>query len=150
MSTALQREPLVLESDAAIRLASAAHEKFETRWGLMLVIFMRVLAALWIVQGLREWSMFLLPPDELFARLSAGQTAAVIYFAVVDLLAAVGLWLATPWGGVLWLFAAVSQIVVAGFLNRMFTPLYIAIDLLCIALYFVLTWRASLHMRERR
>ena len=39
--------------------------------------------------------------------------SAVIFFGVLDLVAAVGLWLATPWGGVLWLLAAVSQIFVA-------------------------------------
>ena len=29
----------------------SAREQIETRWGLILVIFMRLLAALWILQG---------------------------------------------------------------------------------------------------
>ena len=32
---------------------------------------------------------------------------------MIDLLAAVGMWLATPWGGVLWLLVTLSQIAVA-------------------------------------
>ena len=31
---------------------------------------------------------------------------SIVFFAAVDLLAAVGLWLAAPWGGVLWLLCA--------------------------------------------
>lgn len=137
------REPEPFQSDAAIRLGLTAREQFETRWGLILVIYMRILAALWVLQGLREWSMFMMPQDELFDRLSSGQTSAVMYFAVFDLLAAVGLWLATPWGGVLWLFAAISQVFVAVTVERVFTQAWIAIDLLLIAIYFGLTWQAS-------
>ncbi len=131
------------ESDAAIRVGLSARDQYATRWGLILVVYMRLLAVLWILQGLREWSMFVLPHDAVFDRLSAGQTSAVIYFAVIDLLAAVGLWLATPWGGVLWLFAAVSQIFVAAAVGHVFTPLWIAIDICLIAIYFGLTWQAS-------
>ena len=34
---------------------------------------------------------------------------ATIFFAVIDLVAAVGLWLAAAWGAVVWLTAAVSM-----------------------------------------
>ncbi len=149
MSATAPRELVPFESDAAIRVGLTAREQFETRWGLILVIYMRLLAALWILQGLREWSMFLLPRDEVFDRLSTGQTSAVMYFAVFDLLAAVGLWLATPWGGVLWLFAAISQIFVAVTVDRVFTIAWVGIDLLLIAIYFALTWQASRVFRSR-
>ena len=148
MSATSPRDPVPFESDAAIRVGMTAREQFETRWGLILVIYMRILAALWILQGLREWSMFMLPRDEVFDRLSTGQTSAVMYFAVFDLLAAVGLWLATPWGGVLWLFAAISQIFVAVTVDRVFTTAWIAIDLVLIAVYFGLTWQASRLARQ--
>jgi hypothetical protein len=39
--------------------------------------------------------------EPLFDNLPPLRIAAVIYFAVFDLVAAVGLWLATPWGGVI-------------------------------------------------
>ena len=41
----------------------------------------------------------------------AWQTAT-IYFAVIELVAAVGLWLATPWGAVVWLTTVVSMAVI--------------------------------------
>ena len=37
------------------------------------------------------------------------QASAVIFFALADLLAAIGLWLATPWGGVLWLVVVAAE-----------------------------------------
>jgi hypothetical protein len=44
-----------------------------------------------------QWSAILLPSEPLFDNLPPLRIAAVIYFAVFDLVAAVGLWLATPW-----------------------------------------------------
>lgn len=131
------------QAEAAIRLGVSAREARETRWGLVLVVFMRLLAGVWIVQGLAQWAGFLIPVDALFDHLTTGRAGAVIFFSVLDLLAAVGLWLATPWGGVLWLFAALSQILVAMALPHFFTPAWIAVDGILIMLYFALTWRAG-------
>ena len=41
-----------------------------------------------------------------FPDVSAAVVAATIFFAVLDLVAAVGLWLVAPWGGVVWLLTA--------------------------------------------
>ena len=131
------------QPEAAIRLGVSPREASETRWGLILVIFMRLLAAIWITQGLAQWAGFLLPADALFDHLTTGRAAAVIFFSVLDLLAAVGLWLATPWGGVLWLFAALSQILVAVAVPHFFTLAWIGVDVVLVALYFALTWRAG-------
>ena len=49
----------------------------------------------------------------------AWQTAT-IYFAVIELVAAVGLWLATPWGAVVWLTTVVSMAVI----ELMFPEIY--------------------------
>ncbi len=137
------REMLPSEPDAAIRVGMSAREQIETRWGLILVIFMRLLAALWILQGLSEWASFMLPRGAVFDHMSKSQTAAIMFFAVIDFLAAVGLWLATPWGGVLWLFAAVAQVLVAIGVKHSFSPAWVACDLALIAFYFVLTWQAA-------
>ena len=136
-------KPEVFEPEAAIRLGVTPREANETRWGLILVIFMRFLAGLWIIQGLMQWAVFLVPPDALFDRQSTARTAAVIFFSVLDLLAAVGLWLATPWGGVLWLFAAVAQIMVAIMLAHFFAYAWIGVDGVLVAIYFILTWQAG-------
>lgn len=137
------REILPYEPDAAIRVGLTVREQNETRWGLILVIFMRLLAALWILQGLSDWASFMLPRVAVFDHMTKSQTAAVMFFAVVDLLAAVGLWLATPWGGVLWLFAAVAQILLAFGVKHGFSTLWVGFDVVLIALYFALTWQAS-------
>jgi hypothetical protein len=67
----------------------------------------------------------------------------VIFFAIVDLLAAVGLWLATPWGGALWLFAASSQIFVVAALPQFFSPLWGLANVALILVYFAITWQAG-------
>ena len=104
---------------------------------------MRLLAVLWIVQGLLQWSAFMMPHDDLFDHLRMTQSAAVMFFSVIDFLAAVGLWLATPWGGVLWLFAAISQVFVAVSVREVIAPSWIASDTVLIVLYFALTFQAG-------
>jgi len=137
------REAVAYESDAAIRIGVTAREQVETRWGLILVIFMRLLAALWILQGLLQWSLFMLPGEAIFDRLPKLHSGAIMFFAVIDLLAAVGLWLATPWGGVLWLLATISQIFVALTISHVFNDAWIVADVVLIVIYFALTWQAG-------
>lgn len=132
------------DSGAAIRLGEGARNvSEETSWGVVLVIFMRALAALWALQGLMQWVTILLPGEPLFDKVTPTWGAAVIFFAVLDLVAAVGLWLATPWGGVIWLFGAIAQIFVALALPNFFSMLWISADLVLIVIYFVLTWQAG-------
>jgi hypothetical protein len=132
------------DSGAAIHLCEPARvASEENRAGLFLVVFKRLLAGLWVIQGLWQWSAILLPPEPLFDNVSAPRGAAVIFFATVNLVAAVGLWLATPWGGVIWLLGAIAQILVALALPGFFSILWIGANIVLIVIYFVLTWRAS-------
>lgn len=136
---------------AAIRIGEKARDPRATRWGLLLVIFMRVAAALWILQGLVQWQIVLTAPSDLFSRVPTATSVAIVYFAVMDLLAAVGLWLATPWGGILWLLVALSQIVVAFALPDFFGGgrLVVLLDALLIALYLFLTYEAGREPQRR-
>jgi hypothetical protein len=43
-----------------------------------------------------------------------------VFFAVIDLVAAVGLWLAAAWGAVVWLTAVVSMAVVEVFFPQVY------------------------------
>lgn len=115
------------------------------RWGLYLVIFMRVTAALWFVQGLMQWRMILAPEDAALDVLPALEAAAIVFFAIMNLLAAVGLWLAVPWGGVLWLFAVSAQMFMIGFLPGLIEGgrLMLALDVTLVVAYFVLSWYAA-------
>jgi hypothetical protein len=132
------------DSGVAIHLGEPARVAGEeNQAGLVFVLFKRLLAGLWVVQGLLQWSAILLPPEPLFDKVSALRGAAVIFFATVNLVAAVGLWLATPWGGVIWFFCAIVQIIVALALPGFFSILWIGADVVLIVTYFVLMWRAG-------
>ncbi len=115
------------------------------RWGLYLVIFMRVTAALWLLQGLMQWRVILAPEASPLDAMPSLQAAAVIFFAITNLLAAVGLWLAVPWGGVLWLFTVSAQMFMIGFLPGLIDGgrLMLALDVALVVSYFVLSWYAA-------
>lgn len=74
--------------------------------------------------------------------------AATVYFAVIELVAAVGLWLATPWGAVVWLTTVVSMAVI----ELMFPGIYggslivVGVEAFMLAAYLALAWMAA---RER-
>jgi len=132
------------DSGAAIRLGEPARiVGEENRAGLLLVVFMRLLAGLWVIQGLLQWSAILLPSEPLFDNVSALRGGAVIFFAIYDLVAAVGLWLAAPWGGIIWLLGAIAQIFVALWLPGFFSLLWIGANVILIVIYFGLTWQAG-------
>jgi hypothetical protein len=140
-----------------IRLGDPGPANESTSWGILLTRFMRVIALFWLLQGIMQWYVVLTAPKPLFETLPTGAAMAVIFFAVLDLVAGVGLWLATPWGGVLWLLIASAQIFVTLTVPGFFAGGYylIAIDLVLIALYFALTFAAgrdseAVAMRDRR
>ena len=112
---------------------------------MALVVFMRAIAALWLLQGLGHWVRVLAPGLPLFVTLPMSAAYLVIIFAVTDLIAAIGLWLLAPWGGVLWLLAAATQIFVAVAIPNFFPGgrAVAAVDAVLIAAYFVLTWLAA-------
>ena len=131
----------------AIKLQSKASAKAQraTRWHLMLVAFMRIVAALWLLQGLVHWHDILVPVPSALETLPPPRAAGLVIFAVLDLVAAVGLWLATPWGGVLWILAAAAQMATIA-LARDFFPsgeVRALIDAVLILAYLVLTYRAG-------
>ncbi len=130
--------------DAGIRRSLAPRA---VRWSLILVWFMRVVALLWITKGLSAWAALLgigsasVP----FEARPTGYQATVIYFAVIDLVAAVGLWLTSTWGGVLWLLAIMSHLILA-----VFFPFYVAGGVVLIGLfvafilgYLTISWLAA-------
>ncbi len=121
--------------------------KAQTRWDVVLVWFMRVTALLWLAKGLATWGeiLDLIPGRTPFADLTLGRQSAIVYFAVIDFVAAVGLWLTSAWGGVVWLLAATSALTLALLtpqLLPMSVPL-IAVQASIVAVYFVLSWLAA-------
>ena len=95
--------------DSAMSVAAISLERAESDdnvWTRRLVLFLRVMALLSILKGLYHWAQvtgFVGGEDEAFENQSMAWQASTIYFAVIELVAAVGLWLATPWGAAVWL-----------------------------------------------
>ena len=83
--------------------------------------------------------------DDAFENQPMAWQTATVYFAVIELVAAVGLWLATPWGAVVWLTAAVSMAVVDVFFQQVYgqQTVIVMLEAAAIAAYLVLAIQAS-------
>jgi Family of unknown function (DUF6163) len=136
---------------AAASFSSDRQEADENAWTRRLVIFLRVMAVLSVGKGLYHWAQvtgFVGGEDDAFENQQMAWQTATVYFAVIELVAAVGLWLATPWGAVVWLTTVVSMAVI----ELMFPAIYggslavVAGEALLLAAYLALAWMAA---RER-
>ena len=90
-------------------------------WAEYLVLFLRIMAAVSLVKGLYHWAQVCgigAPADGGFESHTVAWQTATVFFAVIDLVAAVGLWLMAPWGAVVWLTSTVSMIVVHVFFDQ--------------------------------
>lgn len=93
------------------------------RWTRRLVLFLRVMAGVSMFKGLYHWSRVCgigVAPNDLYQYHSIAWQAATVFFAVIDLVAAVGLWLAAAWGAVIWLTAVASMLAVEIFFPQVF------------------------------
>ena len=93
------------------------------RWTRRLVLFLRVMAGVSMLKGLYHWSRVCgigVDAGEVFQYHSIAWQAATVFFAVIDLVAAVGLWLAAAWGAVIWLTAVASMLALEVFFPQVF------------------------------
>ncbi len=91
--------------------AEEGTEAQQGRWTFRLVVFLRVMAGLSMIKGLYHWAVIcgMTDLDGGFQAQPLPWQTATVFFAVIDLVAAVGLWLAAAWGAVVWLTASVSM-----------------------------------------
>jgi hypothetical protein len=92
-------------------------------WAEYLVLFLRIMAAVSLVKGLYHWTQVCgigAAADDGFESHTVAWQTATVFFAVIDLVAAVGLWLAAAWGAVVWLTAVVSMAVVEVFFPQVY------------------------------
>jgi uncharacterized membrane protein len=92
-------------------------------WTGRLVLYLRAVAGLSLIKGLYHWAGIAGIGDGPGAGFEANPLAwqaATVFFAIIDLVAAVGLWLTAAWGGVVWLTAAISMAAVELFFPQVF------------------------------
>lgn len=131
--------------DEIIKLGTEDNlDETQHRWSMTLILFMRLVAVLWLGQGLVQWQI-ILSNNVPFDALPSVQMGLVIFFAVFNLIAAVGLWMTTPWGGVMWILSAAAH-----GLSTIFFPSFqaagrivMAVDVALVVAYFVINWYAS-------
>ncbi|MFC5067965.1 DUF6163 family protein [Flaviflagellibacter deserti] len=115
-------------------------------WTQNLVLFFRVLAVFQLFKGLVHWALLLgAGGDPLGSNQAVEFLSANIYFAVLDPVSAVGLWLTSSWGAVLWLLAAVSQLAICIAFPEIFGSLWplILIEAIAIGGYIFLTFKVA-------
>src|SRR6202020_382969 len=104
--------------DHAISVEAISSERIESGdnvWTRRLVLFLRIMAVVSVAKGLYHWAQvtgFIGGEEDAFENQAMAWQTATVYFAVIELVAAVGLWLATPWGAVVWLTTVVSMAVI--------------------------------------
>jgi hypothetical protein len=140
--------------DQAMSVAAISSERIETDenvWTRRLVFFLRIMAVVSVGKGLYHWAQvtgFIGGEEDAFENQAMAWQTATVYFAVIELVAAVGLWLATPWGAVVWLTTVVSMAVI----ELMFPGIYggsltvVGLEAVMLAAYLALAWMAA---RER-
>jgi hypothetical protein len=123
----------------------------QARWTARLILYVRIMAVASMLKGLYHWALVCgvgSGLDSYFELAPLPWRAATIFFAVIDLVAAVGLWLAAAWGGVVWLTAAISMAAV----EVLFPQIYggavwvVSAELASVSIYLVLALLAG---RER-
>ncbi len=116
-------------------------------WTGRLALFLRAMAIVSMLKGLYHWAAvcgFVGEEGGFEAHIQSWQTTTA-FFAVIDLVAAVGLWLVAPWGAVVWLTSTVSMIVVQIFFDQVYgtNAAVIVASLLAIAAYLALALQAA-------
>lgn len=78
---------------------------------LVLLWYLRALAVVFLLSGLGRWAFLVGATGERFEDASVHVQVATVYFSLIEVVAAVGLWSGGAWGVAAWLFAAVAEMV---------------------------------------
>jgi|SRR5215510_1775610 len=144
-------DPIATEQRKTLDPVHAGQDERTDLWTPRLVLFLRVMAGIALAKGLYHWAIvcgFVSWSDFGFEDAATPLQAATVFFGVIDLVAAVGLWLAAPWGAVVWLTSVISMVAV----EVLFPQIYggrvwvVAID---VVLIFVYLWLALMAAREQ-
>src|SRR4051812_620927 len=93
------------DNNMVAAISSDRIESDENAWTRRLVLFLRIMAVISVIKGLYHWAQvtgFIGGGEEAFENQPMAWQTATVYFAVIELVAAVGLWLGAAWGAGGW------------------------------------------------
>ncbi len=143
-------------SDAAAPLDAIGPHTVEVGpWRRRLILFQRVAGGYMIFKGLTYWSGLVGIGDGAgvaFKNEALDAQAATVFFAVIDLVAGVALWLGSTWGAMMWLIAAGLQLFadVVVLAPSGFLVLLTIIEILLVAGYVILRFMVHAETDRRR
>jgi len=137
--------PAPIDRSAPVQATEAPPDR---RWTDRLVLFLRLMAAVSMSKGLFHWALvcgFGAGTGGGFASHALAWQTATVFFSVIDLVAAVGLWLAAPWGVVVWLTASVSMVAVEVFFPQVYGGqfLTVLVEMALIGSYLYLALKSA-------
>ena len=123
-------------------------------WQSVLVVFLRLNAVVWLGTGLAHWARIVGYAPVAgggFADQSIEWQSTVVFYGVIDLVVAVGLWLATAWGVTIWLIAIACQALTHGALAEIFgeRPFRLPFYLVSVVIYAALLFMARRQAKRR-
>jgi fatty acid desaturase len=124
-------------------------------WRRRLVRYQRIAGGYMIFKGLTHWATLFGTgdgPGSQFQQMPIDVQAATVFFAVVDLVAGVALWLGSTWGAMLWLFAAGVQILADIVVLELsgFLVLLTIVEVLLVAGYVLIRFMVHVEAGQRR
>lgn len=131
-----------------IDASARAHWERLSPWRRRLFLFLRGVAVFLLAEGITHWVLILGMGEDSpswFEDLPMAAQGAVIWAAIIDPIAGVGLWLRAGWAIVLWLIATLTQAVLAAWAPSGMTPLllFTLVELGLVVAYAVLSIRVA-------
>ena len=128
-------------------------ESESKQWSGWLTVFLRVMAGLSLCKGLYHWAIICgvsAPFPSGFDAYPVPYQVATVFFAVIDLVAGVGLWLAAPWGAVVWLTSVISMAAVQVLFPQIYgtSMLVVLFELSLLGVYLWLVLQAAREQTE--
>lgn len=124
-------------------------------WQARLILFQRIAGGFMLFKGLTYWTVLLGTGDgagSAFGTMPADAQVVTIFFAVIDLITGVALWLGSGWGSMLWLIMAGLQVMAGILVEDLsgFTVLLTMFQLLFVAGYVLLRFMVQAEASQRR
>ncbi len=132
-------------------------EPARPRWRIAHDVYLKAMSLAYLGWALWEWAAIIgvVPPIDDPGRTNLPRQGAVLFFAALDPVAAVGLWLGSAWGTATWLVVTFARVIIhtgyAGIFG--WTGPWTIVQVVSVTIYlalFFLAERADREVRKRR